>query len=113
MDDSSFPMIPIGPFKLFGSHALLSEVFRTMTGVCGPYNLGGSVTKVRIQKQYVGQRQSISKVVIPRPAHGPQPTLPRSGPTCVANPLKLSSSLRSKRLTKGYYVSLALVFKLI
>ena len=37
-------MIPIGPVKLFGSHARLSEVFKTMTGVCGPYNFGGSVT---------------------------------------------------------------------
>ena len=30
-----------------------------------------------------------------------------------SNPLELSSSLRSKRLTEGYYASLALVFKLI
>jgi hypothetical protein len=28
-----------------------------------------------------------------------------------SNPLELSSSLRSKRLTEGYYASLALVFK--
>jgi hypothetical protein len=30
-----------------------------------------------------------------------------------SNLLELSSSLRSKRLTEGYYVSLALVFKLV
>jgi hypothetical protein len=30
-----------------------------------------------------------------------------------SNPLKLSSSLRSKRLTEGYYVSLTLIFKLV
>jgi hypothetical protein len=30
-----------------------------------------------------------------------------------SNPLELSSSLRSKRLTEGYYASLALVFKLV
>ena len=30
-----------------------------------------------------------------------------------SNPLKLSSSLRSKRLTEDYYASLALVFKSI
>ena len=42
------------------------------------------------------------------PAHSPEEwSDPRS------NPLELSSSLRSKRLTEGYYASLALVFKLI
>jgi hypothetical protein len=30
-----------------------------------------------------------------------------------SNPLELSSSLRSKRLTEGYYASLALIFKLV
>ena len=30
-----------------------------------------------------------------------------------SNPLELSSSLRSKQLTEGYYASLALVFKSI
>ena len=28
--------------KLSGSHVQQSEVFRTMTYACGPYNLGGS-----------------------------------------------------------------------
>ena len=31
-------------FELFGSHVQQSEVLRTMTGACGPYNLGGSTT---------------------------------------------------------------------
>jgi hypothetical protein len=30
-----------------------------------------------------------------------------------SNPLELSSSLRSKRLTEDYYASLALVFKMV
>jgi hypothetical protein len=30
-----------------------------------------------------------------------------------SNPLEFSSSLHSKRLTEGYYASLALVFKLV
>jgi len=30
--------------ELFGSHVQQSEVLRTMTGACGPYNLGGSTT---------------------------------------------------------------------
>jgi hypothetical protein len=30
--------------RLSGSHVQQSEVFRTMTGVCGLYNLGGSAT---------------------------------------------------------------------
>ena len=47
-------MIPIGPVKLFGSHARLSEVFKIMTGVCGPYNLGGSVTHAKCTKLIVG-----------------------------------------------------------
>ena len=31
-------------FELFGSHVQQSGVLRTMTGACGPYNLGGSAT---------------------------------------------------------------------
>ena len=30
--------------ELFGSHVQQSEVFRTMTGEHGPYDLGGSTT---------------------------------------------------------------------
>ena len=30
--------------KLSGSRVQQSEVFRTMTGACGPYNLGGFAT---------------------------------------------------------------------
>ena len=39
-----FPEKPDMSFKLSGAHAYPSEVLRTMTGVCGPNNLGGSVT---------------------------------------------------------------------
>jgi hypothetical protein len=30
--------------ELSGSHVLQSEVLKTMTGACEPYNLGGSTT---------------------------------------------------------------------
>ena len=42
MDDSGFPRTPDRLFKLSGTLASLSEVFGTMTGAGGPYNLGGS-----------------------------------------------------------------------
>jgi hypothetical protein len=35
---------PTDLLRLSGVHASLSEVLGTMTGACGPYNLGGSVT---------------------------------------------------------------------
>ena len=42
-----FPMTPDRLPELSGSHVQQSEVLRTMTGACGPYNLGGSVTDGR------------------------------------------------------------------
>jgi hypothetical protein len=44
MDDSGFPRTPDKLLMLSGSYAQQSEVVETMTGVCGPYNLGGSAT---------------------------------------------------------------------
>jgi hypothetical protein len=35
---------PTDLLRLFGVHVSLSEVLGTMTGACGPYNLGGSAT---------------------------------------------------------------------
>ena len=36
------PRTPDGLPELSGSHVQQSGVLRTMTGACGPYNLGGS-----------------------------------------------------------------------
>jgi hypothetical protein len=44
VDDSSFPRTPDRLLMLSGSRAQQSEVVKTMTGACGPYNLGGSTT---------------------------------------------------------------------
>jgi hypothetical protein len=43
--------------------------------------------------------------------HGPQAHSIEKWSHLRSNPLELSSSLRSKRLTEGYYASLALIFK--
>jgi len=43
----------------------------------------------------------------PGSAHGPGPLCRGVGPHLRSNPLALSSSLRAKRLTEGYYASLA------
>ena len=42
VDDSGFPKTPDRLPGLCGLLVLLSEVCETMTGTCGPYNLGGS-----------------------------------------------------------------------
>jgi hypothetical protein len=45
MDNSGFPRTPDRLLMLSGSRAQQSEVVETMTGACGPYNLGGSATE--------------------------------------------------------------------
>ena len=42
VDDSGFPRTPDRLPKLCGLRVLQSEVYETMTGTCGPYNLGSS-----------------------------------------------------------------------
>jgi hypothetical protein len=42
VDDSGFPRTHDRFLMLSGSRAQQSEVVETMTGACGPYNLGGS-----------------------------------------------------------------------
>jgi hypothetical protein len=44
VDDSGFPEDTRQTIGLSGFHVQKSEVFGTMTGACGPYNLGGSTT---------------------------------------------------------------------
>jgi hypothetical protein len=44
MDDSGFSEGTRQTTRLSGSHVQQSKVIRTMTGACGPYNLGGSAT---------------------------------------------------------------------
>ena len=44
VDDSGFLRTPDRLSELCGLCVLLSEVYETMTGTCGPYNLGGSAT---------------------------------------------------------------------
>ena len=44
VDDSGFPRTPDRLPGLCGLHVQRSEVSETMTGTCGPYNLGGSAT---------------------------------------------------------------------
>ena len=45
MDDSGSPRTPDRLSRLSGSHVQQSEVFRTMTGARGPYNLGCSAIR--------------------------------------------------------------------
>jgi hypothetical protein len=45
VDDSGFPKTPDRLPELFDSHVQHSEVSRTMTGTCGPYNLGSFATR--------------------------------------------------------------------
>jgi hypothetical protein len=45
VDDLGFPRKPDRLLVLSSSHAQQSEVVETMTGACGPYNLGGSATR--------------------------------------------------------------------
>jgi len=44
VDDLGFPRTPDSLPGLCGLLVLLSEVCETMTGTCGPYNLGGFAT---------------------------------------------------------------------
>jgi hypothetical protein len=57
MDDLGFPRTPDRLLMLYGSRAQQSEVIETMTGACGPYNLGGSVT---LQQPYPHGIQNLS-----------------------------------------------------
>jgi hypothetical protein len=45
VDDSGFPRTPDRLLKFCGTHVWWLEVFKTITSTCGPYYLGGSVTK--------------------------------------------------------------------
>ena len=44
LDDLGFPRTPDRLPELCGFYVQQSEVCETMTGTCGPYNLGGSTT---------------------------------------------------------------------
>jgi hypothetical protein len=54
VDDLGFSRTPDRLPELSGSRVQQSKVFRTMTGTCGPYNLGSFAT--RADKKYISPR---------------------------------------------------------
>jgi hypothetical protein len=61
----------------------------------------------------LGRTDSDTKCNAPGPTHGLGPLYRGVSLTCVANSLAFLSSLRTKRLTEGYYMFLAWLFKLV
>jgi hypothetical protein len=60
VDDSGFPRTPDRLLKFCGTRVQWLKVFKTITGTCGPYYLGGSAT-------HVGSTHAVISTIAPGP----------------------------------------------